>query len=416
MKILKNTALLLLSVCFMLSAFAVNAHAEADQSVMLNIQIKKPVLMSISGKKPTKDENENFKSLVSTIGSSPYFALIRDYPELTFWMNDASFGASYSIEGTGNQMYMKLSGFKYTISRHPNYYAPKDMEEQLSNAIKSFTPLGNTMYDKVKSIHDYICSLNTYLSEEKGANYCFSAYGALIDNRSVCEGYAEAFKLLCNYNGIDCILVTGTASNIQSTGSHMWNYVRMDDGNWYAVDCTWDDAGDINGNTKYFLVGSNTVINGKAFKNSHKYTTDFQNMSIDGFAYPSLSKTAYNPQNEKIDYEYSGTKYYYSFLNESQKNVYDAILYAAKNDSFSDSEQTPPDTSDNMIPPQTPPETTPQTTPETTPEFTETDTEPPYESSDDSNESDKTKNDAALPLIFLSICFLALIISRRIKK
>ena len=63
-----------------------------------------------------------------------------------------------------------------------------------------------------------------------------SAYGALIVQKAVCGGYAEAFLLLCRAAEIPCMIVTGTAQGIM----HEWNLVALD-GQWYHVDCCWDD-------------------------------------------------------------------------------------------------------------------------------------------------------------------------------
>lgn len=64
-----------------------------------------------------------------------------------------------------------------------------------------------------------------------------TAYGALIEGKAVCDGYAEAFLLLCNAADIPCLLVSGTAEGIP----HAWNLVFAD-GHWYHTDCTWSDT------------------------------------------------------------------------------------------------------------------------------------------------------------------------------
>ena len=70
---------------------------------------------------------------------------------------------------------------------------------------------------------------------------------------TVCAGYAKMMKLQCNKYGIPCVLVTGVTD---SGEYHMWNYIQMENGVWYAVDATWDDQS----TTMYdfFLVGSET--------------------------------------------------------------------------------------------------------------------------------------------------------------
>ena len=59
----------------------------------------------------------------------------------------------------------------------------------------------------------------------------------------VCEGYAKAFKYLCDLtwpdkNVVDCRLVTGQMLGGTGAGTHMWNVVRMDDGRNYLADIT----------------------------------------------------------------------------------------------------------------------------------------------------------------------------------
>ena len=45
----------------------------------------------------------------------------------------------------------------------------------------------------------------------------------------------------------------------------MWNNIKMDDGDWYNLDLTWDDANDQAISYDYFLIGSQTVVDGQAF-------------------------------------------------------------------------------------------------------------------------------------------------------
>ena len=68
----------------------------------------------------------------------------------------------------------------------------------------------------------------------------------------VCEGYAKAFKFLCDitdFNGSDCIIVTGT---MRGSG-HMWNVVTLDDGFNYMVDVTNSDGGSGLASTGVFM-------------------------------------------------------------------------------------------------------------------------------------------------------------------
>ncbi len=119
--------------------------------------------------------------------------------------------------------------------------------KQISDILKSI-PAGDSAFEKEKKIHDFILNHLTYdndLSASIDTNnvtgrLChpsFTAYGALINGKAVCEGYAKLFQYLCCEVGIPCIQVIGT-SNRQN---HMWNIVKIA-GDWYHIDVTWDDT------------------------------------------------------------------------------------------------------------------------------------------------------------------------------
>lgn len=98
-------------------------------------------------------------------------------------------------------------------------------------------------YEKVKAIHDYICSITEYnygaLKTDgtvsvslENTTLTQTAYSTFCYGSTVCTGYMQAFTLLCNGADIDAIPV--------SSIYHAWNKVRIED-SWYNVDCTWAD-------------------------------------------------------------------------------------------------------------------------------------------------------------------------------
>lgn len=91
-------------------------------------------------------------------------------------------------------------------------------------------------YDIVKLFHD---SLIINCKNDENGQYCNTVYGALVDGKALCEGYAKAFSYLCGRAGIENVIVTG-----KTTTDHMWNMVKLD-GNWYHVDVTWDHPSEI---------------------------------------------------------------------------------------------------------------------------------------------------------------------------
>ena len=120
-------------------------------------------------------------------------------------------------------------------------------------------------YDDIKMVHDYLVENIEYDTSLSQSNI-YNVYGALVNGRAVCEGYARSFKYLMDELGIPCTLVIGTGTNSQGqTENHAWNYVQLN-GTWYAIDCTWDDPVSSTGYVsqssryRYFLKGSNEFL------------------------------------------------------------------------------------------------------------------------------------------------------------
>lgn len=95
---------------------------------------------------------------------------------------------------------------------------------------------GMSDYEKELAIHDYLVVHCQYGFTESSKEYAYRAYGALVQNKAVCNGYTEATALLLSCVGIENQIITGTADG----ELHAWNMVCLD-GNWYHVDATWDD-------------------------------------------------------------------------------------------------------------------------------------------------------------------------------
>ena len=160
--------------------------------------------------------------------------------------------------------------------------------DNIKNEILSRT--GNDDFENLKIVHDYLVDTIEYDGEAGKSIY--NIYGALVNKKAVCEGYARSYKLILDELGIPCIIACGVAKNSSGdTESHAWNYVQID-GNWYAVDVTWDDPVIIGNGTltddiryRYFLVGA------AEFSKDH-----FEDGNIAAefkFEYPSLSYTNY---------------------------------------------------------------------------------------------------------------------------
>lgn len=186
-------------------------------------------------------------------------------------------------------------GSLYDVQVSFNRLAPAKVKKakKLFDAIEI---TGTTRYEKLKSIYETVCEMGSY---ELG-KFSYSAYGLLEkDSGITCEGYAKSIKELCDRANIPCILVSGNGEikAVDEPQPHMWNMVQMEDGNWYAVDATWDDGrGESRGTTSYdyFLCGQNTMDLDEevVFSESHILNEDFFENGI-VFDYPELSNERY---------------------------------------------------------------------------------------------------------------------------
>ena len=216
---------------------------------------------------------ETKKAIFSWLGSyvtPAYLALTYDHPELV-WLPGASYNIGYSVYPvsfpsgvTSTKENIELAGSTFTLK--PNGQNGtltasnvNSLFNQTKTQIDQMLSAGATNYDKVKAIHDKICSMVTYEDKNLGNAYYQTPYSLYIDAdgdgkvETVCAGYAKMMKLQCDKYGIPCVLVTG----VTDTGeAHMWNYIQLEDGKWYAVDATWDDQSSIM--YDFFMVGSET--------------------------------------------------------------------------------------------------------------------------------------------------------------
>lgn len=221
-------------------------------------------------------------------------ALNEDDP-LFFWA--AGFGISY-----GGSNRLSSGSYTYTITRliinitlntthFANFNDVKAKRDAIVDKLATIPVYGISRHEKIKSIHDYLAD-NLVYDDTISESNIFDAYGALITGVCVCEGYAEAFKLLCDREGIPCITVVGTGDG----GAHKWNMVLMEDGEWYTLDSTWDDQ-ESNTYYSYLLIGSKTkapYFNASTADSAVHIPTGmiFNGMST-ALVYPTLSTDSY---------------------------------------------------------------------------------------------------------------------------
>lgn len=149
----------------------------------------------------------------------------------------------------------------------------KAMKDELKSSLESFlnsVPADLDQEELEKYAHDYIIDNCEYdydaldENDERDPEYkkyheVGTAYGALVDKKAVCSGYAEAYQLLLNRLGVDCVPIYGQGSSLDDSKmrkggtNHQWNAVK-NGSDWLMTDVTWDDTEDKSQRYKYFNI------------------------------------------------------------------------------------------------------------------------------------------------------------------
>lgn len=120
------------------------------------------------------------------------------------------------------------------------------LRAQAQAVADAVTHAGQSDFEKALALHDWITANSEY-------DLTFTYYAAenlFLYHTGVCQAYMEAYTLMLTAVGIESKEITGTAGG----EAHGWNLVKLD-GEWYHVDCTWDDpVPDGNERHDYFCV------------------------------------------------------------------------------------------------------------------------------------------------------------------
>ncbi len=108
--------------------------------------------------------------------------------------------------------------------------AAKEKADEVAGVLASET---DGALDKADAIHAYLKETVEYDLAETPDALSYTAYGALVNGKAVCQGYSGAFNLLCRASAVKALAVANK--------EHMWNVVLADEG-MYHYDVTADDS------------------------------------------------------------------------------------------------------------------------------------------------------------------------------
>lgn len=143
-------------------------------------------------------------------------------------------------------------GDKYTLNVDPNFTISEAEAEQrkrlyderVNEIVGKAREKGN-LFDAVLYVYDDILSKTDYDHElaekEESALLGYSAYGCLVDGKTVCSGYTLAFTSIMQKLGLTCGAEFDEKADSETLNGHVWNYCRLGE-DYYYFDLTWDDT------------------------------------------------------------------------------------------------------------------------------------------------------------------------------
>ncbi|MBR3570072.1 MAG: hypothetical protein IKN96_04630 [Oscillibacter sp.] len=201
-------------------------------------------------------------------------ALLADCPYELYWYDKS---ANPPIRGN-SEVYYGADSYQVKFSAAPTYTVTmavsadyrggsetavnRNLHAGIDNVVSKAAEIvnaykGKSDYEKLLGYATEICAMTDYdhSAASGGANAVYGDPWQLISvfdgdpaTKVVCEGYAKAFKYLCDLSAFDspkveCRLATGllAGDEAQGAGAHMWNVVTMENGKNYLTDLTNSD-------------------------------------------------------------------------------------------------------------------------------------------------------------------------------
>lgn len=163
-----------------------------------------------------------------------YTAVLYDHP--SFFYVQGNYFLSDSADGA---VFRTLT-LCYSMPADARRTARSALETVVDDICRQLPP---DPYDRELFLYDQLmerCTYDTVAAAEMKTNpHAYTAYGALVEGRAVCEGYARALQLLLTDAGFSGVPVTGFDRHSQN--GHMWNLIQVN-GALYYLDATYDDT------------------------------------------------------------------------------------------------------------------------------------------------------------------------------
>ncbi len=201
--------------------------------------------------------------------------LLADHPYEFYWY-DKTVGMSlaYSYSFSIQRISIARIELRFYVASE---YAAGDLQTDITKTSAASGAAANarsivashadkTDLAKLEAYRDEICALVSYNNQATGGSVSYGNPWQVIyvfdgdsSTNVVCEGYAKAFKYLCDLSefsaDVYCYLASGIMTSDSTSGGHMWNVVEIGGQN-YLVDVTNVDGNSVGKGNKLFLAGA----------------------------------------------------------------------------------------------------------------------------------------------------------------
>ncbi len=182
------------------------------------------------------DAVTNFRSSTDVV---PYYYTNREFERIVEYIK-AENPELFWFADENSELICDNTKSRINLSYNTKYDTLSKMQNELDNKLNAaasdiIAKAGMDTSVRLLMIHDWL--FRTASVTESGENSLTgTAYGAIVLGEAAADGYAAAFKMLCDKLDIYCLSIYG---RVYST-NHMWNVV-WDGISYRHIDVMWDD-------------------------------------------------------------------------------------------------------------------------------------------------------------------------------
>lgn len=186
-------------------------------------------------------EFESIISIINPVVTSKQIGMLfeiidKDFPEL-FYIDIKKSPIKIVEYGPVKKISINYLYSKYEVDCF--FDEIRDITSQILSPISK----SDTILKREKHLHNYLASKVQYEYNSRNSTD-YSIIGPLLHGHAICEGYAKAYKYLCEQSQLNCLVVVGKALNFK-TGkmeNHAWNILYIGNDSYAHVDVTWDSG------------------------------------------------------------------------------------------------------------------------------------------------------------------------------